>query len=80
MTAAATGNVVTGRNRGWRKAVRFALTENPVSAYSSDKPHVPEFFRLVCEAAAHEQIEPLPERQTITYRRPAQKREGRPPE
>lgn len=31
MTNAATGNAVTGRNRGWRKAVRFALTENPVS-------------------------------------------------
>ena len=30
MTNAATGHVVRGKNRGWRKAVRFALTENPV--------------------------------------------------
>lgn len=29
MTNAATGQAVQGRNRGWRKAVRFALTENP---------------------------------------------------
>jgi hypothetical protein len=31
MTNAATGHALTGRNKGWRKAVRFALTENPVS-------------------------------------------------
>uniref|UniRef100_A0A831UA73 DUF3780 domain-containing protein n=1 Tax=Geobacter metallireducens TaxID=28232 RepID=A0A831UA73_GEOME len=31
MTNAATGNAVSGRNKGWRKAVRFALTENPVT-------------------------------------------------
>jgi hypothetical protein len=31
MTNAATGHAITGRNKGWRKAVRFALTENPVS-------------------------------------------------
>jgi hypothetical protein len=30
MTNAATGHAASGRNRGWRKAVRFALTENPV--------------------------------------------------
>ena len=30
MTNAATGHAGSGRNRGWRKAVRFALTENPV--------------------------------------------------
>jgi len=29
-TAAATGGAVLGRGRGWRKAVRFALTENPI--------------------------------------------------
>jgi hypothetical protein len=34
MTAAATGHASTGRNKGWRKAVRFALTENPVSDLS----------------------------------------------
>lgn len=31
MTNAATGHAITGRNKGWRKAVRFALTENPVT-------------------------------------------------
>ena len=30
MTNAATGHGTKGRNKGWRKAVRFALTENPV--------------------------------------------------
>lgn len=30
MTNAATGHAIKDRNRGWRKAVRFALTENPV--------------------------------------------------
>lgn len=30
MTNAATGHATKDRNRGWRKAVRFALTENPV--------------------------------------------------
>lgn len=30
MTNAATGQAVRGRGRGWRKALRFALTENPV--------------------------------------------------
>jgi hypothetical protein len=31
MTNAATGHAITGRGKGWRKAVRFALTENPVA-------------------------------------------------
>jgi len=31
MTNAATGHALTGRDKGWRKAVRYALTENPVS-------------------------------------------------
>ena len=50
MTAAATGSYVTGRGRGWRKAVRFALTENPVSGRPPNEPVVPEFFRLIREA------------------------------
>ncbi len=49
MTAAATGNCVTGRNRGWRKAVRYALTENPVTGRIGDRAIIPEFFRLVSE-------------------------------
>jgi hypothetical protein len=49
MTAAATGNYVTGHGRGWRKAVRYALTENPISGRPSEHPVVPEFFRLITD-------------------------------
>ena len=45
-TAAATGHGVVDRGKGWRKAVRFALTENPVTIHNQEKPVVPEFFRL----------------------------------
>lgn len=45
MTNAATGHALHGRNRGWRKAVRFALTENPVNADSRER-HA-DLFRLV---------------------------------
>jgi len=31
MTNAATGHALAGRGKGWRKALRYALTENPVS-------------------------------------------------
>jgi len=41
-TAAATGHGLNDRGRGWRKAVRYALTENPVLGGDSS---VPEFFR-----------------------------------
>lgn len=42
MTAAATGGLA-GRGRGWRKAVRYALTENPIGAHR-EGPTVPEFY------------------------------------
>lgn len=45
MTNAATGHVLHGRNRGWRKAVRFALTENPV--IEADQTRQADLFRLV---------------------------------
>jgi hypothetical protein len=68
MTAAATGSYISGRGRGWRKAVRFALTENPVSDHPSDEPVVPEFFRLVSQSMSEseeitlrEQVSPGPE-------------------
>lgn len=32
MTNAATGHAIAGRDRGWRKAVRFALTDNPLES------------------------------------------------
>ena len=60
MTAAATGHHSAGRNRGWRKAVRFALTENPVTHRMTDQPVVPEFFRLVSEHAATEKSASTP--------------------
>jgi hypothetical protein len=37
MTNASTGHVINGRNKGWRKAIRFALTENPVTTGSMKK-------------------------------------------
>ncbi|MEI7846902.1 MAG: DUF3780 domain-containing protein [Chloroflexota bacterium] len=40
-TAAATGHGINDRSRGWRKAVRYALTENPVLGSSQ----TPEYFR-----------------------------------
>ena len=60
MTAAATGHHSNGRNRGWRKAVRFALTENPITHRMTDQPVVPEFFRLVAQHAAAEEPAPTP--------------------
>ncbi|MDE0192035.1 MAG: DUF3780 domain-containing protein [Gammaproteobacteria bacterium] len=45
MTNAATGHVLHGRNKGWRKAVRFALTENPV--IDADQTQQADLFRLV---------------------------------
>jgi hypothetical protein len=42
-TAAATGHGLNDRGRGWRKAVRYALTENPV--HGSAGTVVPEYFR-----------------------------------
>ncbi len=44
MTNAATGHALHGRNKGWRKAVRFALTENPVLERAERGG---EIFRLV---------------------------------
>jgi hypothetical protein len=43
-TAAASGHGVQDRNKGWRKAVRYALTENPATARSGEVV-VPEYFR-----------------------------------
>lgn len=47
MTAAATGHCQTGRGVGWRKAIRYALTENPITHRLTEQPIVPEFFRLI---------------------------------
>ena len=45
-TAGATGHASEGRNRGWRKAVRYALTENPVSGFTGNASAVPEYFQI----------------------------------
>ncbi|NLD45227.1 MAG: DUF3780 domain-containing protein, partial [Chloroflexi bacterium] len=50
-TAAASGHGLHGRNIGWRKAVRYALTENPVSDIQRDALALPEFYRQA-EASA----------------------------
>jgi hypothetical protein len=48
-TAAATGHGIGERGKGWRKAVRFALTENPVGLRAKDQAVFPEFFRIAAE-------------------------------
>lgn len=53
MTNAATGHAVHGRGKGWRKAVRFALTENPVGEGHREPP--PEFFQLLVQEEAKEE-------------------------
>jgi Protein of unknown function (DUF3780) len=50
MTNAATGHAVTGRNKGWRKAVRYALTENPVSDCQPQRPEMELFEVMESEA------------------------------
>jgi hypothetical protein len=43
-TAAATGHGQLDRNKGWCKALRYALTENPASVYQQEAI-VPDYFR-----------------------------------
>lgn len=38
MTNAATGHAISGRNMGWRKAVRYALADNPVTSSVPSSP------------------------------------------
>ena len=52
MTSAATGHALHGRGKGWRKAVRFALTENPVTGDHDERRA--DLFRLV---ATNERME-----------------------
>lgn len=61
MTSAATGHAIQGRNKGWRKAVRYALTENPVA----DMPHVP---LPVFELGANAPLKEPPVKKTRTAR------------
>jgi len=43
MTNAATGHAIAGRGKGWRKAVRYALTENPVADFRPQTIELPLF-------------------------------------
>jgi len=43
-TAASTGHAVNDRGKGWRRAVRYALTENPVMTHADIEARIPEFF------------------------------------
>lgn len=45
-TAAASGHATMDRNVGWRKAVRYALTENPLTEMP---PSLPEYFQRASE-------------------------------
>lgn len=44
MTAAGTGHATNDRGVGWRRAVRYALTENPVMTHADMEARIPEFF------------------------------------
>lgn len=61
-TAAATGHGVNDRGRGWRKAVRYALTENPVQG--SGEANVPEYFRRANAGPIWDTIQDREEEQT----------------
>ena len=55
-TAAATGHGLFDRGKGWRKAVRFALTENPVGIQAKDKPIIPDFFRVAAQRSQQQTL------------------------
>ncbi|MDF1536644.1 MAG: DUF3780 domain-containing protein [bacterium] len=61
-TAAATGHGTLDRGKGWRKALRFALSENPAINRSPDDLVVPEFFRLASESDLDERPKEADER------------------
>ncbi|NLY02753.1 MAG: DUF3780 domain-containing protein [Rhodopirellula sp.] len=54
-TAAATGHGLRDRGKGWRKAVRFALTENPVGDRAKEQAVIPEFFKIAVERSERQQ-------------------------
>lgn len=57
-TAAATGHGVTDRGVGWRRAVRYALTENPVAGALAADAVVPEYFRRASENSLFDSLAP----------------------
>jgi len=69
MTSAATGHAIQGRNKGWRKAVRYALTENPVT----DSPHEPLPVFELRSHSGQSRSEPVTPTTTRASRRPRSK-------
>lgn len=67
MTNAATGHAIAGRGRGWRRALRYALTENPVSGQA--QPAVTEFFQLLNERPDRDELPPPPPEPTVPTKR-----------
>lgn len=49
-TAASSGHGVNDRGIGWRKAVRYALTENPVMSDIASESRIPEYFGRAADA------------------------------
>ncbi len=49
MTAAATGHFKEGQGLGWRKALRFALTESPAQGVPVGRPQLPDAVRRALE-------------------------------
>ena len=82
MTSAATGHALHGRGKGWRKAVRFALTENPVTRDHDERRA--ELFRLVAtdtDTDEHPEEDPGPRAEDASPRkaaRPPRAAAGRP--
>ena len=79
MTNAATGHAIHGRGKGWRKAVRFALTENPVTGMQLEPPS--EIFNLSARKDATEETQrprkkPRATRKSPTTRRTTPTRNG----
>ena len=72
MTNAAIGHAVHGRGKGWRKAVRFALTENPAGVGQHEPP--PQIFRLIGEQeraeydAVHPRAQTTPQSESAEHR------------
>ena len=69
MTSAATGHALQGRGKGWRKAVRYALTENPVT----DSPHEPLPVFELRSHSGQSRSEPVTPKTTRASRRPRSK-------
>jgi hypothetical protein len=75
MTNGATGHAITGRNKGWRKAVRFALTENPVIIPHAEMPD--DHFRLVNETG--DRVLEVTTARAVRYKGKRQKKQGAAP-